>query len=83
MDDEFEIHVTFSNQELKFPAKLLNYGYSYKIEVTIIGTNVLFELDEERKWRASINYDDLNANKKINKELLESIASTLDEILKN
>ena len=65
-----------------FPAKLLAYGYSYKIEVKVHNTKVIFEPDEERKWRALLNYEDLNSNKEISVELLKAIASSLDEILK-
>ena len=82
MDEEFELPVWFNNTELNFPAKLLNYGYSYKLEVDIDGTKLLFEPDEERSWRALIAYEELNANKKISADLLKAIASSIDEILK-
>lgn len=82
MDEEFELPVWFNNTELNFPAKLLNYGYSYKLEVDIDGTKFFFEPDEERNWRALIAYEELNANKKISADLLKAIASSIDEILK-
>jgi len=82
MDETFEIPVSHQNNELSFPARLLAYGYSYKIEVTINGTNVMFEPDEERKWRALISYEDLASNKAFTVDLLQAIASSLDEILK-
>ena len=82
MDEEFELPVWFNNTELNLHAKLLNYGYSYKLEVDIDGTKLLFEPDEERNWRALIAYDELNANKKISADLLKAIASSIDEILK-
>ena len=60
----------------------MNYGTSYKLEVEIDGTKVLFEPDEERNWRAMISYEDVQANKKMDTGLLELIARELDAILK-
>lgn len=80
--DEFELAINFKGKDLLIPVRLINYGRSYKLEVDIEGTNVLFEPDEERNWRAVISYEDVQANKKLNKELLELIAEELDTILK-
>ena len=82
MDEEFQLPVSFNNAELNFPARLLNYGYSYKLELDIEGTKLLFEPDEDRNWRALIAYEELNANKKINVELLQAIASSIEAIMK-
>jgi hypothetical protein len=82
MEEEFELPVTFNNTELIFPARLLNYGYSYKLEINIEGTKVLFEPDEERNWRALIGQEDINSNKKISAELLKEIASGIEIMMK-
>jgi len=82
MDDLFELPVSFNNTELNFPARILNYGYSYKLEVDIDGTKLLFEPDEETNWRALIAYEELTANKKINVRLLQAIAWSIEKILK-
>ncbi len=82
MDEEFELPVLYNNKELKFPVKLLNYGYSYKLEVDIDGTKVLFEPDEERNWRALLSWEDLNANKKISVELLKAITFSIEQVMK-
>jgi hypothetical protein len=82
MDEEFELPVSFNNKTLNFTARLLYYGYSSKLEVDIDGSQVLFEPDEERNWRALIAYEELNANKKISAELLKAIACSIEEILK-
>ncbi len=81
MDEEFELPVAFNNTELNFPARLLNYGYTYKLEVDMDGTKLLFEPDEERNWRALIAYEELNTNKKINIDLLKAIASSIEGIM--
>ena len=80
MDEGFEIPVMYNGKEEQFPAKLLAYGYSYKIEVEINNSLILFEPDEERNWRAQSNPDDIEKNKKISTGLLEAIAHSLEEI---
>jgi hypothetical protein len=82
MEDEFDLPVTVNNIEHSFPARLLNYGYSCKLEVDIDGTKVIFEPDEEQNWRVLITNEDLAANKKITRDLLEAIASSIETILK-
>ena len=82
MEEEFQLPVSFNNKELNFPARLLNYGYSYKLEVSIDDTKLLFERDEERNWRALISYEDIMADKKISVELVKAIALSIEEILK-
>lgn len=82
MDEGFELPVIFNNKELFFPIRLLNYGTSYKLEVDIHGTKVLFEPDEERNWRALISNEDVQANKKIDTDLLQVIALSIEENLK-
>ena len=82
MDDRFELTVLYKEKEIVFPVKLLNYGYSYKLEVEIDKTKVLFEPDEERNWRALISYEDMQANKHLQIDLLNAIALALDEAFK-
>ena len=81
MEEGFELPVVFNKAALNFPARLLSYGYSYKLEVEIAGSKILFEPDEERNWRALIAYEELNKNKKISAELLKAIASSIDKIM--
>ena len=80
MDEGFEIPVMYNGKEEQFPARLLAYGYSYKIEVEINNSLILFEPDEERNWRAQSSPDDIDKNKKISTGLLEAIAHSLEEI---
>ncbi len=79
---DFELPVIYNNKELVFAGKFLDYGYSSKIEIEIEGTKVLFEPDEERNWRALISFEDLQANKKLNQDLLKTIAEAIDELRK-
>lgn len=82
MGEEFKLPVVFKGKEMELVARLLNYGYSSKLEVEIEGTKVIFEPDEERIWRAVISYQDLIANKMVSKELLETVAEVIQNASK-
>jgi len=82
MEEEFNIPVTFQGTEYNFPARLLQYGYSYRLEIEIEHTLVMFEPDEERNWRALISYEDTMAHKKLNPALLSAIAESIAAITK-
>ena len=82
MDEGFDMDILHKDEELTFPCKLLKFGFTYKIEVDLHGNKILFEPDEERKWRALIPYEGINSDKKIDKSLLTTVASTIDELLK-
>jgi hypothetical protein len=81
MNETFEIPLTYKGKEVTFPSKLIIYGYSYKIQGDVYGTEVLYEPDEERNYRATVNPDELES-KKIDVELLKAIADTLEAIVK-
>lgn len=82
MDEAFDLPVLYNNRQINFPAQLLAYGYSYKIEVDIAGTKVYFEPDEERNWRALVAYEEAGTNATISGDLLEAIAATIGDIVK-
>ena len=82
MDYDLEVPVTYKNQELIFNAKFIQFGYSYKFEVDINGTMVLFEPDEERNFRAMIDPTIVHGIHNIDKELIRLIAETFVEMLK-
>jgi hypothetical protein len=80
--ESFQLPVNINNEAREFEATLLNYGYAYKMEVDIEGTKVLFEPDEERNWRALISFEDLQANKKLDAELLRAVALAIESFTK-
>jgi hypothetical protein len=82
MVEDFKIPVLYNNQRLNFPAQLLRYAYSYKIEVDVEGTPVYFEPDEERNWRAMVGQEEVSVNRNLSRELLKAIASSIEEIVK-
>jgi hypothetical protein len=81
MQESFELPVFINNEELNFPGRLLNFGYSYKLEIDINGAKVLFEPDEERNWRAMLSEEDISTNKNLSKDLLQAIISSIEKNL--
>ena len=77
MEDSFEIPVLYKGKELTFPARLLPFGYTYKIEVDVYGTPVYFERDEQREWRALAEPADLEKSK-IDSGLIGQLVESLD-----
>jgi hypothetical protein len=82
MDNDFEVSVTYKNQEIHFPATFIPFGYSYKFEVDVHGITVFFEPDEERSFRAIVDPSMENVQHKINIELVQLIAETLEDLFK-
>lgn len=82
MDELLELPVTVNGQDYEFNARVIKWGYSYRIEVDIFDLTVHFERDEENNWRAVIGFEDLLANKKISKEMIEAISGLIEEITK-
>jgi len=78
MDESFELPINYNGQDLLFPARLIPFGYTYKIEVDINGTIVSFERDEEKNWRAIIDMANIDA--KINADLLNAIAVAIENL---
>jgi hypothetical protein len=82
VDEQFEIPVAYKNKELLFPARLLQLGYTHRFAVEVYGQEVVFEPDEERSYRAIVDSEYIEKNKKLDVELLRAIAVAIEEILK-
>jgi hypothetical protein len=76
--EEFELPVTVNGKEFLFPSKLIQLGYTYRIEVDVSGTIVSFERDEEKNWRALINNE--TTSSKIDPAIVNAIIATLDSL---
>lgn len=79
MEDSFLLYVAVDGKEYQFPAAILETGYTVKVQVEINGSNIMFEPDEERNWRAVIPYEDAQANKKFDVAILKAVADILTE----
>lgn len=82
MDHEFELSVNYQNRDFIFPSKFIPSGYSYKFEVDVNDISIVFEKDEERRFRAIIDPSVENVHQRINVELIKSIADTLEDLFK-
>lgn len=82
MDESFEIPVSFKDRELLFTARLLSFGYIHKFQVNVDGQELFFEQDDSGEYRAVVASANLMEAKKINVELLEAIAASIESLLK-
>ena len=81
MAETFTITVSWKNQDRQFQAELRMFGYTYKIAVMVDDTEVIFEPDEERNFRAMVP-PDTETRKTPATLLLEAIAEELETNLK-
>lgn len=80
MAESFDLPVWYEGKELLFPASLLQMGYTHKIKVTIQDTDLLFEPDEEKHYRAVVAEPDRASVMRLDQSLLRTICETLDEL---
>ncbi len=78
MDEYFQIPVTYRGEELAFTSRLLLSGYDHKIEVEVNGYLILFEPDDEQRYRALVSEADLQKGSKIDVGLLQAIAQVIE-----
>ena len=79
MSDSTEIEIDFRGVLLKLPVSLLPYGYSFRIIVSYLENEIIFEPDEERNFRAIQSNENSNTPEP---ELLAAIASELERSLR-
>lgn len=79
--DEFLIPVIYKGKEIGFHSKSILFGYSYKIQVDVFGENILFEPDEEQKYRAVMSEDQRTKDLKFEAQLLNAIAEVLNQAM--
>jgi len=80
MDETFALPVSYRGEELLLPARLEQLGYTHRFVVDVQGTEVFFEPDEERNYRAVMNEEHLN--REIKADLLQAVASAIEEVLR-
>lgn len=78
--EPFDLPVLYNGTELLFPAHLQQTGFSHRILVEINGTEVSFEPDEERNYRAVVDPEKLN--KTPDAGLLKAVAESIEAIVK-
>ena len=81
MGEQFELPVEYNGRQHLFKATLNVYGYTHKFHVDVNGQILIFEPDEERNYRAVLNYD-IDINKNIDVELLKKISQAIEKIVR-
>lgn len=80
MDETFDLPVLYKGEEQLFTSYFQQLGFTHRIIVDVYGTEVAFEPDEERNYRALLNPE--QTDKQINVDLLKAIAETIERIVK-
>jgi len=80
MDESFFIPVHYKGREYQLEATLQRRGYLPAFHVSIEGTMVIFERDEEGSFRALIPSEE--KGKVPDNGLLQAITEAIEEILK-
>jgi hypothetical protein len=80
MNEDFELPVAYKGKELLLIARLLQQGYTYKIEVEVGGIKLMFEKDDEGNWRALTDPEKDATYNNIDVELFKAIAVSLEAI---
>ena len=82
MNESFELPVLFREEELLFPARMVQLGYTHRFIVDIYGGEVAFEPDEEQNYRAIIDTNLTENGKTLNIDLLKAIANTIETVIR-
>jgi hypothetical protein len=80
MDEGFEIPVIYKGAQFHFPARLVQSGYTYRFEVMIKDNEIWFERDEEGRYRALVNAEQLRKIK-IDIGLLQTTAEAIESLV--
>ncbi len=80
MSEDLTLELSYNGKELSLPIQLIRWGYTYRLQVIINGTPVIFERDEERNWRAMIEENN-NLHQPPDKNLLEAISKEIEKSL--
>lgn len=80
MHDAFEIPVTWKDVEISFQARLIPSGYITRMGVDVYGEEIVFEPDEEGKYRVVIDPALLSDYPITDIALLKEIANVLNSV---
>lgn len=80
MENTVDIDVEFEGGQLSFPATFISTAYNYKWRFLINDITIIFEPDEEGKYRAAFQSMETIDISTLNLELIKAIATTLDHL---
>lgn len=82
MEEPFLLTVSYKGHDQDYEAQLLLRGYSYQIQVSVNGTDVFYERDDEGAFRAIISADAIEKGiKPPEAGLLKAIALKIEAVL--
>lgn len=80
MDEPFILTIQYDGREYTFEARLAVIGYTHKFYVNVNGKEVVFEPDEERKYRAILSVVDQEKVTDQERGMIQAIAARIEEI---
>lgn len=78
--DKYELPVTYNGIDLSFQARVIAVSYIQKFEVLVKGRCVIFEPDEEGRYRAVSGQPAIHALEQESSGLLKEIAAVIQYI---
>jgi hypothetical protein len=76
--EEFDLELEHNGKPQQVPAKLVTTGFGYKIHVTAGELEIIFERDDENKWRAVLPYG-TEQHAKTDKSFIAAIGEALEK----
>ena len=80
MSEQFELPVSFKGKEWMLPAEFMSMGYTHRIKITVNGTALFFEPDEEKNYRAILENTEKDGLKAPDREFVQKISETLHSL---
>jgi len=72
--------VNINGEELEFPVRMYAYGYTFRVEVLVGETVVIFEPDDEGSYRALVDAAQIEKSNALSIGLLRAIAEALEKL---
>jgi hypothetical protein len=83
MSESFHITVNYKGEDQDIEVLFQVFGYFYRFEVTLEGTVLVIEKDEEGEYRALIPWDNLTkARKSVDPQLIRDVIAAIGSAFK-
>ena len=83
MEEPFILTIDYNGREYTFEARLAAIGYTHKFYVVVNGKEVVYEPDEERKYRAILSGADQEKVTEQERGMIREIGIQIEEIRQN
>jgi len=80
MEDSFVIDVAFAGKDYNVEVRLISTGYIHRFITIINDIEVIYEPDEERNYRATVNEAAISKLRDADKELIKAVAERLRDL---